>query len=362
MWPSIAAALRSVPPFDRLARVDQQQWLQIRIAVATGLVIALPFAFAYTFVFLINAIGLPLLEWANERPYTGEFYADPVVLAVVVFGGLALQYRYGPRTVVRSVGGRRVSPDEYPELHAAVTRLAAQAGVPKPDVAVARTDLPNAFAVGGRERGTVVVTSALLETLDGDERDAVLAHELAHLANRDASLMTVAWVLPTVTYYLAVLAFYVLYGLFRFLGAGGGSGGDRDGRALVVGVVVITVSALVTLTVSAMFWFGSVLIHRVLSRYREYAADRAAAEITGSPAALASALDALDESMPEVPERDLRAFDGGAEALYVAPLESRAFGDNDLVSTDVFPETHPPTRERIERLREMTAEATGERA
>jgi len=149
--------------------------------------------------------------------------------------------------------------------------------------------------------------------------------------------MTVAWVLPTVTYYLAALAFYVLYGLFKLLSFGGGSGGDRDGRALAVGIVVITVSALVTLTVSAMFWCGSVLIHRVLSRYREYAADRAAAEITGSPAALASALDALDESMPEVPDRDLREFDGGAEALYVAPLESRAFGDKELVSTDDVP-------------------------
>jgi heat shock protein HtpX len=362
MWPSIAAALRSVPPFDRIARVDQQQWLRIRIAVATGLVIALPFAFAYTFVFLINTIGLPLLEWASERPYTGEFYVDPVVLAVVVLGGLAVQYRYGPQTVVRSVGGRRVSADEYPELHAAVTRLAAQADVPKPDVAVARTDLPNAFAVGRRESGTVVVTTALLETLDAEERDAVLAHELAHLKNRDASLMTVAWVLPTVTYYLAALAFYVLYGLFKLLSFGGGSGGDRDGRALAVGIVVITVSALVTLTVSAMFWCGSVLIHRVLSRYREYAADRAAAEITGSPAALASALDALDESMPEVPDRDLREFDGGAEALYVAPLESRAFGDKELVSTDVFPETHPPTRERVDRLREMAGEKAGETA
>jgi len=95
---------------------------------------------------------------------------------------------------------------------------------------------------------------------------------------------------------------------------------------------------------------------RTLAIPRVRAADRAAAEITGSPAALASALDALDESMPEVPDRDLREFDGGAEALYVAPLESRAFGDKELVSTDVFPETHPPTRERIERLRELAGE------
>ncbi|OYR38932.1 peptidase M48 Ste24p [Halorubrum sp. Ib24] len=358
MSPSIADLLRPLRALAPSNRLDRDQRLRLRMAIATGLVIALPFAFVYAFVFLINAVGLPLLEWANERPYTGEFYVDPVLLTVVVLVGLAVQYRYGPRTVLRSVGGRRVSPDEYPELHAAVTRLAAQADVPKPDVAVARTELPNAFAVGTPGNGTVVVTTALLEALDDDERDAVVAHELAHLANRDASLMTVAWVLPTVTYYLAVLAFYVLYGLFRFLSVGGGgSGGNRDGRALAVGIVVITVSAVLTLTVSAMFWFGSVLIHRVLSRYREYAADGAAAEITGSPAALASALETLDESMPAVPERDLREFDGGAESLYVAPLESRAFGDEELVSTDVFPETHPPTRERVRRLRERAGEA-----
>ena len=358
MSPSIPDALRPLRALAPSNRLDQDQTLRLRMLVATGLVVALPFAFAYTFVFLANAVGLPLLEWANDRPYTGEVYVDPIVLVVVVIGGLALQYRYGPRTVLRSVDGRRVSADEYPALHAAVTRVAAQADVPKPDVAVARTAVPNAFAVGTPESGTVVVTTALLETLDDDERDAVLAHEISHLANRDASLMTVAWVLPTVTYYLAVLAFYVLYGLFRILSFGGsGSGGNRDGRALAVGVVVITVSAVLTLTVSAMFWVGSVLIHRVLSRYREYAADRAAAEITGSPAALASALEALDESMPAVPERDLREFDGGAEALYVAPLESRAFGDAELVSTDVFPETHPPTRERIRRLRELAGEA-----
>ncbi|MEZ3164296.1 M48 family metalloprotease [Halorubrum sp. RMP-47] len=325
--------------------------------VATGLVVALPFAFVYAFVFLINAVGLPLLEWANGRPYTGEVYVDPVLLAVVVLGGLAVQYRYGPATVLRSVGASGVSADEYPELHAAVTRLAAQADLPAPSVAVKRTDLPNAFAVGTPGDGTVVVTTGLLDRLSDDELDAVLAHELSHLANRDASLMTVAWVLPTVTYYLAIAAFYVLYGLVNLLRfGGGGGGGNRDGRALAVGFVVITVSALLTLTVSAMFWAGSVLIHRVLSRYREYAADRGAAEITGSPAALANALRTVDEAMPEVPDADLRELDGGAEALYLAPLEARAFGDEELVSTDVFPETHPPTRERIARLRDLAGE------
>ena len=105
-----------------------------------------------------------------------------------------------------------------------------------------------------------------------------------------------------------------------------------------------------------MFWAASVLVHRLLSRYREYAADRGAAALTGDPAALASALRTMDETMPEVPDRDLRELDGGTEALYAAPLETRAFGDGELVSTDVFPETHPPTDERIERLREIAGE------
>ncbi|ELZ39134.1 peptidase M48 Ste24p [Halorubrum californiense DSM 19288] len=353
-----AAGPRGSDAADGSGAFGADRGLRIRILVATALVVVLPFAFVYTFVYLINAVGLPLLEWATERPYTGEVYVDPVLLAVVVLGGLAVQYRHGPRTVLRSVGARRVSPDESPELHAAVTRLAAQADLPDPDVAVVTTDLPNAFAVGTPGDGTVVVTTGLLDRLDDAELDAVIAHELSHLANRDASLMTVAWVLPTITYYLAVLASYVLYGLFNLLRFGGGGGGDRDGRALAVGIVVITASAVLTLTVSAMFWFGSVLIHRVLSRYREYAADRGAAEITGSPAALASALRTVDEAMPEVPDRDLRELDGGAEALYLAPLEARAFGDEELVSTDVFPETHPPTRERIARLRELAGEET----
>jgi len=273
MWPSIAAA-PSVRPAVRSARSRRSTAVApnpdrgrhragdrppVRVRVHVRL--------------LINTIGLP--SWVGERAplHRGVLRRPRRPAVVVVLGGLAVQYRYGPRTVVRSVGGRRVSADEYPELHAAVTRLAAQTDVPKPDVAVARTDLPNAFAVGRRERHRRGHDRAV-----GDARRRRARRGVGPRActpqNRDASLMTVAWVLPTVTYYLAALAFYVLYGLFKLLSFGGGSGGDRDGRALAVGIVVITVSALVTLTVSAMFWCGSVLIHRVLSRYREYAADR----------------------------------------------------------------------------------------
>ncbi len=327
------------------------------MALALVLVVVLPFAFVYTFLFLANTLGIALLEWANERPYTGEFYVDPLFLTVVVLGGLAVQYRYGPRAVLDSVGARRIGPEEYPDLHATVDRLARQADVPVPEVAVVDTELPNAFAVGTLGSGSVVVTTGLLDLLDEDEREAVLAHEVAHLANRDAGLMTVAWLLPTITYYLAVAAAWVLYGLVRTLGMGGGrSRTSGDGRGLAVAVVVVVVSALATLAVSAMFWAASVLLYRVLARYREYAADRAAAAMTGSPAALASALSKVDETMPSVPDADLREYDGGTEALYLAPLESRDFGSAELVSTDIFPDTHPPTEERVARLRDLERE------
>ncbi|ELZ04884.1 peptidase M48 Ste24p [Natrialba asiatica DSM 12278] len=347
--------------------------------IAFALVVCLPFAFVYTFLFLANTVGISLLEWANERPYHGEFYISPILLTIVVLGGLAVQYRLGPRVVLNSVDARAVDRDSYPDLHATVTRLASQVDVAKPGLAVVDSSVPNAFAVAGGGGGDddsrsdhhddtrghhahIVVTTGLLELLTDDEREAVLAHELAHLSNRDANLMTVAWLLPTITYYLAVAAFYVLYGFYRVLGSGthsNRSSGNSDGRGLLVVLVVITVCAVLTLTVSAMFWLASVLFYRVLSREREFVADRAAAAITGSPAALASALEKLDSEMPTQPDDDLRKLDGGAEALYLAPLEDRAFGSKELLSTDIFPETHPPTGRRIERLREFARERGG---
>ncbi|WP_237560585.1 M48 family metalloprotease [Halostella litorea] len=335
--------------------LSPERELRLRIALTVLLVVLLPFALVHAFLYVLNTVGIAMLEWVTGRAWYGRFYVDPLLLAVVVLGGLAFQYRYGPGMILGSVGARSASESAYPELHAAVTRLAQQADLPTPAVRVVDTDLPNAFAVGTPGRGTVVVSTGLLELLDGDERDAVVAHELAHLKNRDSSLMTVAWVLPAVTYYLAMAAYTVLAGLARALG--NGHSGSNDGRGLAVVVAVVVVSGVVTLSISALFWVASVLVHRVLSRYREFAADRGAAEITGSPAALASALGKIDDTMPEVPDRDLRRYDGGAEALYLAPLESRSFDSHELVSTDVFPDTHPPTAERIDRLRTLAGDA-----
>ncbi|SDR34929.1 M48 family metalloprotease [Natronobacterium texcoconense] len=330
-----------------------ERQLRIRMVVALVLIALLPFAFVYTFLFLANTVGIALISLEDPRSSSG-FGIDPILLTVVVLGGIAIQYRYGPRAILGSVGARRVERDEYPNLHATVNRLSTQIDLPTPGVAVVHSNVPNAFAVDGGDRARVVVTTGLLETLDDEELEAVVAHELAHLRNRDANLMTVAWLLPTITYYLAVVAFYVLYGLFQALGSTRTwTRGSSDKRGLVYATVIITICAVLTMTVSAMFWFASVLLYRVLSRHREYAADRAAATITGSPAALASALEKLAETMPDQPDEDLRELDGGAEALYLAPLEDRAFGSKELVSTDIFPDTHPPTEERIERLRNL---------
>lgn len=328
--------------------------LRRRILIAIAIVVLLPFVFIYAFVAAVNWILLPLLESLGYGPYQGTFYVSPGLAAIVVAGGLLAQLWFGPGTVLSSIGARRVDGDSEPQLVDAVTRLAHQADVRVPDVAIAYNDTPNAAAVRGPSGGTVVLTSGLLETLEADELEAVLAHEVSHLKNNDATIMTVAWLLPTLTYYLAIGTATVLYWVYRGLGTGTRRRGS--GRGMAHALIILSVTAAITIAISAMFWAASVLVHRVLSRYREYAADRGAVSLTGDPAALASALRTLDDRMPEVPDRDLRRLDGGAEALYVAPLEGRAFTDAELVSTDIFPATHPPTERRIDRLHELSGE------
>ena len=203
------------------------------------------------------------------------------------------------------------------------------------------------------------VTTGLLDLLDEEEQDAVLAHELAHVRNRDVSVMTMAYFLPSLAYLVAMGAYLVLAGLFKMLS--GFRHVDDDGaKGLAVAVVVLVVSAVCTLLVSAAFWVGSFLLFRVLSQYREFAADRGAAAITGNPSALASALGKLNDEMSELPDTDLREADGGIEALYVAPIDDYQFGEaRELISSDIFPATHPPVEERVERLRGLVRETEG---
>ncbi|PSQ19061.1 zinc metalloprotease HtpX [Halobacteriales archaeon QS_8_69_26] len=254
---------------------------------------------------------------------------------VVAGAGLAVaaQYRYADRIALRATGAERVDPAAYPDLHARLVRLSRTAGVPAPDLAVVDSPDRNAFAAGrSRESAVVCVTTGLLDALDGEELDAVLAHELAHVAHRDATVLTLVSALSTVAY--AVVRHVWWFG-------DGGDGGSSGGES---GVPWLLVAVLVSLVV----WAGSYVLIRALSRYREYAADRGAALITGDPAALAAALETLaaeDEDEDDRPEEDLRAG-AGMNALYAVPGGSR-FDVPEIMRT------HPPTERRVERLRSM---------
>ncbi len=255
-----------------------------------------------------------------------EAVAVLVIAAIVA----AVQLLFGDKLALRSMRARVTEPHEAPELHAVVERLCQLADLPKPKVAVAHTELPNAFAAGhNRRSATVCVTTGLMERLDRPQLEGVLAHERAHIANRDVGVMTVAGFLATVA------------GLLVRMGVWGGMGGRGNKNGIAVFAVVIVVSVAV--------YVLSFLLLRALSRYREFAADRGAAIITGAPAQLASALMAISGTMERVPTRDLRAAEG-MNAFFIIPAVSRGFSLSSLVST------HPPVEKRIERLMAMQAQ------
>jgi heat shock protein HtpX len=257
-------------------------------------------------------------------------YVGDVLLAVVLAGTVVgLQYWYGPRLALRAVDGERVDAADYPDLHDRVGRLARQAGVPTPAVAVADRSAPNAFATGRTQsEATVCVTTGLLERLDDDQLDAVLAHELAHVRNHDVVVLTVVSV-------LVVAAEFVVRHFWLFGDGGDGGGGGEQPWALVfVGAALAS-------------WVGGAVLTRAVSRYREYAADRGGAAITGDPASLAAAIETLetdgaaDTDLRE--ETDLRPSMNALFFRYEAP-ESRF---RRLL------QTHPPADRRVERLRTL---------
>ncbi|QKY21119.1 zinc metalloprotease HtpX [Halolamina sp. CBA1230] len=254
---------------------------------------------------------------------------DIGMTGIVVVMGLFMvgQFFFSDKLALRSMGAHEVEREEYPELHATIERLCQQADLPKPKVAVSDMRVPNAFAAGrSKKSATVCVTRGLLRTLDDEELEGVLAHELAHVKNRDVMVMTIAS-------FLSTLAFMVVRFGFLF----GGGGHDRQGGAPVLVAVVISFAV----------WLLSFLLIRLLSRYREFAADRGGAAITGKPAALASALMTIDGSMDRVPQEDLRET-SEMNAFFVIPIRSGFVGK--LFST------HPSTENRVERLRELERE------
>ncbi|MGI5339072.1 zinc metalloprotease HtpX [Streptomyces sp. CA-181903] len=255
--------------------------------------------------------------------------AWPIVL--VLAGGLFVaQFWFSDRIAEFGMGAREVTPREAPELHGAVDRLCALADMPKPRVAVADTDVPNAFATGrNRNNALVCATTGLLRRLEPEELEGVLAHELSHVAHRDVAVMTIAS-------FLGVLA-----GIITRVGLWGGLRrvGGRDANTALLMVVVPLVSAVV--------YAVSFLLTRMLSRYRELSADRAAALLTGRPSALASALTKVTGQLARIPTRDLRQAEP-FNAFWFAPALSRETLSGLLSS-------HPPLERRLDQLGRIAA-------
>lgn len=244
-----------------------------------------------------------------------------VVLIMGVF--LFIQYFYSDRIALASVGARIVSESEAPELHELVGRLCAIADLPKPRIAIVRTDIPNAFATGRSQSSSVVaVTTGLLRRLDKSELEAVLAHELSHIKNRDVAVMTIASFLSTVASVIVQNIFFL------------GDRRDRDSGNLIA-----------VWLVSLIVWIVSFILIRALSRYREFSADRGSAIITGRPSALVSALMKISGTMARIPREDLRRVEG-MNAFFIIPTGAIA----NLLST------HPPIEARIAALERLERE------
>ena len=268
-----------------------------------------------------------------------SYGVDTVSLILIVGLMLLAQVYLSDRLVLWSTGAREVSPREAPELHELVGRLAAMADIPKPRVAIVPTPIPNAFATGRSPRHAVVaVTSGLMERLNKAEVEAVLAHEISHIRHRDVAVITIASFFATVAAFLVrQMMWWGWWGV-----PGGGRRDDRQGGANAWFVIYL---------VSLVVYFVSYLLIRALSRYREYAADRGAAYLTGAPSNLASALIKISGVMQRIPAEDLRQAEA-LNAFFIIPaLKGSAIAE--LFST------HPSLENRLAYLRRLEQELRG---
>ncbi|WP_344362379.1 zinc metalloprotease HtpX [Streptomyces gobitricini] len=259
---------------------------------------------------------------------------ESLVLVVVIAAALlGAQYWYSDRIALYAMHGRLVTPEEQPQLHGVVDRLCAAADMPKPQVAVSDMDLPNAFATGrNADHAVVCVTTGLMRRLDTEELEGVLAHELSHVAHRDVAVITIASFLGVIAGLIVRFAFYSQ--LF-------GGRNQRDQNTAAVFLAVMGVSALV--------YAISFLLIRALSRYRELAADRAAAMLTAKPSVLASALTKVSGDIARIPTRDLRTAQA-FNAFFFTP----ALGPGTAMA-HMF-STHPSLERRLEALAELSAQ------
>src|SRR5256885_5392535 len=252
-----------------------------------------------------------------------------IAMLVIVVGIAVFQYFSSAKIALAASGAKIVSAEEAPELHAMVERVCAMANLPKPRIAVVDTDVPNAFATGRNPKhAAVAVTTGLWRRLEPQEVEGVLAHELSHIANRDVLVMTIA------SFFAMLAALLTRFGLY----AGMFGGGDRrDNNGPPVWLIVVAVSILT--------YVLSYVLIRTISRYREYAADRGSALITGAPEYLMSALQKISSQMTLIPNRDLREVEGLSAFFIVSPKIKSAFGELFL--------DHPPIEKRLAALSEI---------
>jgi len=264
-----------------------------------------------------------------------------ITVAIIAIALFLVQYFTSDKLALASMRAQEVTAQDAPDLFAAIERLCIQADLPMPHVAIAQTPMPNAFAVGrSPASATVCVTTGLLGLLEPNELEAVLGHELTHIANRDVMLMTIA------SFFASIAAFIVQFGFLFGGGFGGGFGGnDRDDNGPGFAVVIL---------VSGVVYVLSFVLLQALSRYREFAADRGSAIITGRPSALVSALMKIDGRMDQIPQRDLRAASGELAAFYIFPPKTRQ-----TVAT-LF-STHPSLDQRVAALERLEAQLQGTR-
>jgi heat shock protein HtpX len=285
--------------------------LTLRILLTSGL---LGLLYVLFFLVLLNFTGLGL-----------------VPLVLIVFGLAAFQYYTSDKLALLASGAKTVDRDQAPDLHDMIERLCALSDLPKPKVAVIETPVPNAFATGRNPKNSAVaVTTGLWERLDKAEIEGVLAHELSHIANRDVLVMTLA------SFFAMLAGLLARFGIY-----GGMFGGGRDrGGGTPVWLIVFAVSI-------ATYILSFILI-RTISRYREYAADRGAAIITGAPENLMSALQRISSGMASIPQRDLRSVEA-MNAFFIIPTGVKS------TLGELFA-THPPLEKRLARLAELSRE------
>jgi heat shock protein HtpX len=265
-----------------------------------------------------------------------------VLILIIGFGLLFCQYWFSAKIAMYAMHAKEVTPEQAPELHGVVDRLCALADMPKPKVAIATTDIPNAFATGRSPKSAVVcVTSGLLRRLDEPEVEAVLSHEISHVAHRDVAVMTIASGLGIIAGLLTRVMFYS-----EIFGGGGGNNNQGGSQVALIEMLILLVSVVV--------YFISFLLTMALSRYRELAADRSGALLIGRPSLLASALVKITGEMGRIPTKDLRSAEPFNAFFFTPAVSSGATqGGGGGFSFGQLFRTHPTLERRLAQLEEL---------